>query len=214
MPTTSAVFLDAANTLLHKPSLYPTLGKVLCDAGIDVPEKDIASRHRLLSEALEFPDRTSRDFYHKFNAQFLRALGVAAEPALLDAMYAACSYLPWATFPDVASLATINHPLGVLSNWDRSLPDKLQSLTDLTFRWVLGSEDQQLRKPDPVFFERMLDAAACPAHEIVYVGDSIRLDVEPAQRLGIRAYLIDRDDLYPHSNLPRLRSLAELEALL
>jgi len=214
MSRSSAVFLDVANTLLHKPDLYPTIRKVLCDAGIDVPEKEIASRHRLLSEALEFPDRTSRDFYQQFNAQFLRSLGVAAEPALLDAIYAACSYLPWAQFPDAACLTTINHPLGVLSNWDRSLPDKLHSLTGLEFRWVLGSEDQQVRKPDPVFFEKMIQAAACPAPGIVYVGDSVRLDIEPALRLGIRAYLIDRDDLYPHSHLPRLRSLEELEAVL
>lgn len=214
MPTTRAVFLDVANTLLHKPDLYPTIRKVLSDAGIDVPEQEIASRHRLLSEALEFPDRTSRDFYQQFNAQFLRSLGVAAEPALLDAIYTACSYLPWAQFADATCLATINHPLGALSNWDRSLPDKLQSLTGLAFRWVLGSEDQQVRKPDPVFFEKMIEAAGCPAHEIVYVGDSVRLDIETALGLGIRAYLIDRDDLYPHSNLPRLRSLAELEAVL
>ncbi len=214
MTTTSAVFLDVANTLLHKPDLYPTIRKVLRDAGINVPEKEIASRHRLLSEALEFPDRTSRDFYEKFNAQFLRALGVAAKPALLEAIYDACSYLPWAKFPDVTCLKTINLPLGALSNWDRSLPEKLKSFTDLTFQWVLGSEDQQVRKPDTVFFKRMLEVAACPADEIVYVGDSVRLDVEPALKLGIRAYLIDRDDLYPNSNLPRLRSLAGLEAVL
>jgi len=214
MPKTSAVFLDAANTLLHKPDLYPAIGKVLRDAGIDVPEKEIASRHRLVSEALEFPDRTSRDFYQQFNAQFLRALGIAAEPDLVDAIHDACSYLPWAKFPDVACLETITLPLGVLSNWDRSLPDKLQSLTGVAFRWVLGSEDQQARKPDPVFFEMMLRVAACPAHEIAYVGDSVRLDMEPARRLGIRAYLIDRDDLYPHTDQPRLRSLAGLAAVL
>jgi HAD superfamily hydrolase (TIGR01549 family) len=114
----------------------------------------------------------------------------------------------------VASLSNVRLPLGVLSNWDRSLPDKLQSLTDLSFRWILGSEDQQLRKPDPAFFARVLQAADCPARHIVYVGDSVRLDVEPAMQMGMRAYLIDRDDLYPHGNLPRLRSFSELGALL
>jgi len=209
-----AVFLDVANTLLHKPALYPAIRKVLGDAGIDVPEDVLASRHRLLSEAMAFPDRTSRAFYDQFNAQLLRALGVAAEPQLLDALYQACSYLPWAPFADVGHLSDVQLPLGVLSNWDRSLPDKLQSLTDLSFRWILGSEDQQLRKPDPAFFARLLQAADCPAGQIIYIGDSVRLDVEPAMQMGMHAYLIDRDDLYPHGNLPRLRSFAELGALL
>ena len=209
-----AVFLDVANTLLHKPALYPTITAVLGNAGIDMPVDVLASRHRLLSEAIAFPDRTSRGFYEQFNAQLLRSLGVAAEPQLLDALYQACSYLPWAPFADVACLSDIRLPLGVLSNWDRSLPDKLQSLTDLSFRWILGSQDQQLRKPDPAFFARLLQAADCPAGQIVYIGDSIRLDVEPAMQMGMRTYLIDRDDLYRHGNLPRLRSLSELGALL
>ena len=214
MESTHAVFLDVANTLLHKPALYPAIRKVLGDAGIDVPAGMLARRHRLLSETIEFPDRTSRGFYQQFNAQLLRSLGVAAEPRLLDALYQACSYLPWAPFDDVAHLLDVSLPLGVLSNWDCSLQDKLQSLTDVSFRWILGSEHQQLRKPDPAFFARLLQAADCPASHIIYIGDSVRLDVEPAMKMGMRAYLIDRDDLYPHGNLPRLRSLAELRALL
>jgi HAD superfamily hydrolase (TIGR01493 family) len=214
MPPTSAIFLDVANTLLHKPALYPAIGKVLADAGIDVPEALLANRHRLLSEAIAFPDRTSRAFYEQFNAQLLRALGVAAQPELLDALYAACSYLPWAPFPDVACLESLAPPLGALSNWDRSLPEKLEPLTGLTFHWILGSEEQQVRKPDPAFFQKVLDTTGLPAREVVYVGDSVMLDVEPARTMGMRAYLIDRDDLYPHGNLPRLRSFAELGAVL
>ena len=190
MPSTSAIFLDVANTLLYKPALYPAIGRVLDDACVHVPLDILAERHRLLSEATVFPDRTSRAFYD------------------------ACSYLPWAPFPDVACLESLTHPLGALSNWDRSLPEKLRPLTGLTFRWILGSEEQQIRKPDPKFFERILEATGSPADEVVYVGDSVMLDVEPAQRMGMRAYLIDRDDLYRYGNLPRLRSFAELEMVL
>ena len=214
MPSTSAIFLDVANTLLYKPALYPAIGRVLDDACVHVPLDILAERHRLLSEATVFPDRTSRAFYEQFNSQLLRSLGVASQPKLLDALYDACSYLPWAPFPDVACLGSLTHPLGALSNWDRSLPEKLRPLTGLTFRWILGSEEQQIRKPDPKFFERILEATGSPADEVVYVGDSVMLDVEPAQRMGMRAYLIDRDDLYRYGNLPRLRSFAELEMVL
>jgi Predicted hydrolase (HAD superfamily) len=214
MAPTSAVFFDVANTLLHKPGLYPAISQVLGDAGIGIPEAVLASHHRFLSEAIEFPDRTSRAFYGVFNAQLLRSLGVAVDAELLDAMYQACSYLPWAPFDDVVHLSTLRQPLGVLSNWDITLSEKLTGLTGLSFRWILGSQDQQLRKPDPAFFAKLLDCTQCAPEEVVFVGDSVRLDVEPALRLGIRAYLIDRNDSYPHGNLPRLRSLAELDGVL
>jgi FMN phosphatase YigB (HAD superfamily) len=214
MHRTRAVFFDVANTLLGKPGLYPAMRAVLEAGGIDVPEKVLLQRHRLLSEAIVFPDRTSRAFYDGFNAQLLRSLGAAADDGLLDALYHACSYLPWEPFADVAHLAELEHPIGILSNWDRSLTDKLTLLPGLAFRWVLGSEAHQVRKPDPAFFARMIDAAGCAAGEIVFVGDSVHLDVEPALRLGVRAYLLDRDDLYPHATLPRLRSLAQLGGVL
>lgn len=214
MAVTSAVFFDVANTLLCKPGLYGAITGVLAESGIDIPVNELALRHRLLSEAVTFPDRTSAAFYERFNAQLLRSLGVAADPELVAAIHRACSYLPWAPFDDVGHLASIRQPMGVLSNWDRSLPDHLRTLGGLSFRWILGSEEQQMRKPDPGFYTRMLEAAGCPADEIVYVGDSIQLDIEPAQRLGIRAWLLDRDDLYAHGNVPRLRSLADIGSVL
>ncbi len=214
MPVTKAVFLDVANTLLHKPGLYTAIGGVLNDAGLDIPERVIATRHRLLSEAVAFPDRTSAEFYSRFNALLLRSLGVAADTGLADAIHQACSYLPWAPFADVNHLSAVTQPLGILSNWDRSLPDQLQMMGGLSFQWILGSEDHRMRKPDAAFFAKVPDAVGCAASEIVYVGDSIELDIEPARRLGMRAYLIDRDDLYGRGNLPRLRSLAELGAML
>ena len=214
MATTTAVFFDVANTLLCKPGLYGAIIGVLADAGIDIPREELALRHRLLSEAVTFPDRTSAEFYARFNAQLLRSLGVAAAPELVQAIHRACSYLPWAAFDDVVHLASIRQPMGVLSNWDRSLQQQLQALSGVSFRWILGSEEQQMRKPDPGFYARMLEAAGCPADEIVYVGDSIELDIEPAQRLGVRAWLLDRDGLYAHGNLPRLRSLADIGSVL
>ena len=214
MAATTAVFFDVANTLLGKPGLYGAISGVLAERGIKVPAGELAMRHRLLSEAVTFPDRTSAEFYARFNAQLLRSLGVAADPDLVGAIHRACTYLPWAAFADVTHLASIRQPLGVLSNWDRSLPDHLRALTGVSFRWIIGSEDQQMRKPDPAFFNKMIEAAGCPADEIVYVGDSIELDIEPAQRLGVRAWLLDRDDLYAHGNVPRLRSLAAIESVL
>lgn len=209
-----AVFFDAANTLLHKPGLIPAMQRALQSHGIALPEAELARRHRWLSEALVFPDRTSRAFYAGFNAQLLRSFGILPDPDLLDAVFSECSYLPWHPFADSVVLNILQRPLGILSNWDRTLPEKLALIDDVRFSWILGSEQEGARKPNEEFFRRILDTTGLEARQVAYVGDSLRLDIEPALALGLSAFLIDRDDLYPHANVPRLRSLHDLGARL
>jgi FMN phosphatase YigB (HAD superfamily) len=209
-----AVFFDAANTLLHKPGLYPAMQGVLAARGIEVPLPVLAARHRLVSEIVLFPDTTSRDFYAEFNGHFVRSLGILPEPELLDALFAACSYLPWQPFADTTALAALHLPLGVLSNWDTSLPAKLAAIEGVRFAFVLGSAEQGVRKPDPRFFAKVMQSTGLDAAEIVYVGDSLKLDIEPALRAGMRAVLLDRDDLYRHGHVMRISSLDQLGAFL
>jgi HAD superfamily hydrolase (TIGR01493 family) len=214
MPSTSAIFLDVANTLLHKPGLYPAIQSVLRVRGIDIPLPTIIDRHRLVSEVVLFPDKTSQDFYVEFNGHFLRSLGIVPESSLLDALFSACTYLPWEPFADTAVLAGLPVPLGILSNWDASLPEKLGAIENARFQWILGSADQGVRKPDPRFFARIMESTGIEPAEILYVGDSVKLDIEPALRAGIRAVLVDRDGLYPHGNAMRITSIDQLGALL
>jgi FMN phosphatase YigB (HAD superfamily) len=209
-----AIFFDAANTLLHKPGLLPAMQRVLGQRGWDVPLELLARNHRLVSEVIPFPDRTSRGFYEGFNTHFLRSVGIVAGPGLLDEVFAACSYLPWEPFADTAGLAGLGLPMGILSNWDTSLASHLARIDGAGFRWVLGSEEQGVRKPDPAFFARIVQETGLAPDEIVYVGDSLRLDIEPALQAGFAALLIDRDGLYRHGNVDRIDSLAELGARL
>lgn len=212
--TVKAIFLDAANTLVHKPDLYPSMLRVLRAHGVDVEPGHLARQHRFMSEAKVFPDRTSREFYVEFNSELLRSLGVLPTPQLLDNLFSACSYLRWEAFADVAHLTSPGLPLGVLSNWNTKLPETLALIPDLKFTWVLGSEQLGLRKPDPAFYERVLDASGLKGEEIIYIGDSMRLDVEPALKIGFKAALIDRDNLYMYANVPRLTTLAQVASLL
>lgn len=209
-----AVFFDVANTLLHKPGLYPAMLGTLRAHGADVPARLLLERHRLLSEIVMFPDRTSRHFYDEFNAHLLRSLGIAPTDSLLDDLFSACSYLPWEAFPDTSELESLALPIGILSNWDASLQERLSMLDPISPRWIFGSSQQRLRKPDPAFFRLAIDAAGIPPGEIAVVGDSLRLDIEPALRLGMQAFLVDRDDLYPTATVQRIRHFGEIGALL
>ncbi|NEX60722.1 HAD family hydrolase [Noviherbaspirillum galbum] len=52
-------------------------------------------------------------------------------------------------------------------------------------------------KPDPEIFLAACDALGVAPRETVYVGDDPRLDVEGAQRAGLRGVLMDRQHLRP-----------------
>jgi FMN phosphatase YigB (HAD superfamily) len=43
----------------------------------------------------------------------------------------------------------------------------------------------------------------------LYVGDSIKLDLEPASKLGFKVLIIDRDNFYPNSK-NKISSLTEI----
>ena len=206
-----AIFFDVAHTLLEKPAVMPALHGAMVRHGINVPMPELQARHRLLMEAIVFPDRTSRDFYADFNAALVRAVGGMPTDALVDEMFTSCSYQPWVAYPDVHGIQNLDLPRGILSNWDSSLKENLGSLLRVDFDWILGSEEQCMRKPDAAFFRLMIDSTGLAPAQIAYVGDSMRLDIEPALRMGFHAILLDRDDLFPHSPLARITSLEQLE---
>jgi putative hydrolase of the HAD superfamily len=103
-------------------------------------------------------------------------------------------------------------PLGIISNWDTSIHAHVRErLVGLNFDHIIGSSGSALEKPDRRIYELALDRAGVSAAEVLYVGDSIRLDVAPAMAVGMKAILIDRDGLFP--GFPgRIGSLLELNA--
>src|SRR6266545_7625336 len=47
-------------------------------------------------------------------------------------------------------------------------------------------------KPDPGFFQELVNAVPYPASEILYVGDRLDIDIRPAADVGMRTALIRR----------------------
>ncbi|GGO80410.1 HAD family hydrolase [Wenjunlia tyrosinilytica] len=58
---------------------------------------------------------------------------------------------------------------------------------DLPVNGVATSGEWGVAKPQPAFFERVLDMTGTAAHETVYVGDFPDNDVIPAKALGLQA---------------------------
>jgi FMN phosphatase YigB (HAD superfamily) len=203
------IFFDVAGTLLGKPTLYFIIQNTLRDFGHEVALDEIKNKHKLLSEVIHFPDRTDVAFYEKFNSELLCLLGIVPEEALINSIFQKCTYLPWEAFDDTQILKKIHLPMGVISNFNTSLKDKLDQFFGTVFQDVFVSEELGVAKPNMEFYQKALEKIPFAAHEVLYVGDSIKLDLEPASKLGFKVLIIDRDNFYPNSK-NKISSLTEI----
>ena len=203
------IFFDVAGTLLGKPTLYSIIQNTLLDFGHEVGLDEIKNKHKLLSEVIHFPDRTDMAFYEKFNSELLYLLGIVPEEALVNSIFKKCTYLPWQAFDDTQILKELPLPMGVISNFNTSLKDKLTQFFGPVFQDVLVSEELGVAKPNIEFYQKALEKIPFDVHEVLYVGDSIKLDLEPASKLGFKVLIIDRDNFYPNSK-NKISSLTEI----
>ena len=194
------IFFDVSGTILGKPSLFEKINNTLNDYGYFISFDELKHKHKLLSEVIHFPDRTDEVFYSYFNAELLRLLGIVPDDELINAIFKNCTYLPWEKFEDTRVLSEIDLPMGIISNFNTTLKDKLNHFFGPIFQDVLVSEELGVAKPKVEFYEKALERIGCHASEVLYIGDSIKLDIEPATRLGISSLLIDRDNFYQKSN--------------
>jgi putative hydrolase of the HAD superfamily len=202
---------DVANTLLHKPTLWQKIQEVLQKYQINIDEKELKLRHKILSEVIVFPDKTNKDFYTHFNTELLLSLGIYPDNQLVEAIFENCTYLDWQVFEDTIHIASLIKPLGIISNWDLTLPTKLKKyFPTLHFENIICSAKVGFRKPQKEIFEMALQQFQCQAQDVVFVGDSMRMDIVPSLAMGIQAILIDRENFYPYANVQKIKSFEEL----
>jgi putative hydrolase of the HAD superfamily len=208
----SYLLFDAANTLIWKPELFNRYATALEANGHIVDKGDLKRNHKLISEAIKFPDRTSEEFYHAFNSEVLLSLGILPTEKLLKEIFDACTYLEWAKYEDTSFLSDLHLPLGILSNFNRSLPEKITGLCGDRFRDIIVSENMGVAKPSLEFYTGAIQKIGIPAGEILYIGDSLKLDIVPALKCGMQAWLIDREGWFKAFD-KRIGSFSEINRL-
>lgn len=96
-------------------------------------------------------------------------------------------------YPDVMpclkALRGAGYRLGVAGNQPSH---EMIARLDLPVDIVGSSAAWGVRKPDPEFFRRMIDAAGRPAGRVAYVGDRVDHDVVPAADAGMFAVFLRR----------------------
>jgi HAD superfamily hydrolase (TIGR01549 family) len=115
-------------------------------------------------------------------------------------------------FPVLDALRGYGLKLALLSNTGRDL-DAFVAHHSIRVDAILTSRLHGKTKPHETIFRAMLERLGVPAGHAAMVGDDPTDDVEGARAVGMRAWLVDRDDRFP-SYPERLTDLRELPAAL
>jgi putative hydrolase of the HAD superfamily len=112
----------------------------------------------------------------------------------------------WMVFPDVlpvlVELRQAGARLGIVSNWDSSLPALLDRLGLASwFDTIVVSHLEGMEKPRPELFLRAVERLSGTPGEALHVGDVPELDEAGATAAGIASVIVDR-----RSRLPAARN--------
>jgi putative hydrolase of the HAD superfamily len=114
--------------------------------------------------------------------------------------------------PVLADLRERGLTLGLVSNTGRDV-DEFLAHHSIRIDAALSSRIHGKVKPHPTIFQAVLDRLEVSANQAAMVGDSPEDDLEGARGLGMRAFLVDREGLFPDAE-DRLPDLFALPAAL
>jgi putative hydrolase of the HAD superfamily len=164
-----------------------------------------------------------------YNVAYVRSVGVADELVPLAAELLGACRVPdlwrWPIPESVAGMRLLDErriPLGVVSNASGQIAATLSRAgicqtgdgPGVVVRCVVDSHLVGVAKPDPAIFLHVADAfAGIDTARIVYVGDSVTIDVAGASAAGLRPVLLDPYDDHADAAFARIREVADLLAM-
>lgn len=116
--------------------------------------------------------------------------------------------------PCLSALRGEGYVLGISGNQPLEIEELLRSL-DVQVDVVASSASWGAEKPDPRFFERIVQETGLAPQQIAYVGDRLDYDVLPALEAGMQAVFIRRGPWgYIHATWPEAgRATLQIESL-
>lgn len=218
-----AVWFDAGGVLvLPDPTVLAPLLEP-CGGSADL------DRHRRAHyEAMAVKSRLRDDErdWLAYDEAYVRSVGVRENLVdLATRLLSACrvSDLWRWPIPESVSAARTLHargiPLAVVSNASGQIAATLELMQIcqvgegpfVPMRCIIDSHVVGVAKPDPAIFElAALHFAEFDRSRIVYVGDSVTMDIGGATAAGLRAVLLDPFDDHAGAAFERIRSIADL----
>lgn len=216
-----AVLLDAGGVLLDLD--YKYLRRLLDARGVDVSVDELSRLEALarteIERSVQLGGRTGEAWREYFRFILAHAR-VAPEhhDALIDTLWDAHARFGLWTVPIPGAVETVRAlrrrglRIGVVSNAEGRVEQDLRGAGfDGLLDVVVDSHVVGVEKPDPRIFEIALERLGVAPGEAVFLGDVPSVDIAGARRAGVFAVLLDRHDLYPTCDAPRLHSIADLQ---
>jgi putative hydrolase of the HAD superfamily len=219
------VYFDVGGTLIDP---RPSVGAVYAAAGrphglAASPAELQAAFRRVWTErtspgersifTMGYDEETSREWWRDLVAEVLRDVGFQGDVEACFSSFFSAFERPdaWHVYDDVKptidALIARGVRRGIVSNWDYRLTPLLEQLGLAgCFDPIVVSSSERLAKPDVAFYQRAAERAGVSPERILSVGDRADLDLEPAEKAGFHAVLIDRSGQTPGA----IRSLLEL----
>ncbi|MCY4438541.1 MAG: HAD-IA family hydrolase [Chloroflexi bacterium] len=225
--TLKGIFFDLGGTLATAyPSVTEHISQTLADLGHPIPHREIASAAAIVSPDFDDPSNRGWSLSHErsyafwigYYTELLQELKISPTER---ATYALHIYnrlsrpQGYALYPDaipvLEQLAGAGYTLGLISNWEAWGMELIPYLgISRYFPTQVLSGCVGLEKPDTAIFTLALAEANIAPEHALYVGDSVRFDIEPALAIGMRAVLIDRHAERSDRGASTIRSLREL----
>jgi putative hydrolase of the HAD superfamily len=214
-----AVSFDVGGTLIRP---WPSVGHVYAEVAAHHGVRDLSAD--TLNKGFLAAWRARRHFQHTREdwARLVEQTFAGTCPPDLTRQFFPALYQrfaepdAWRIYDDVLpaldSLASMDIPLAVISNWDERLRPLLRELRlDGYFESIIVSCEIGFAKPSPVIFEQAEKKIGSPPAQILHVGDDPVDDVAGAKAAGYQALLINRHDrTRDPEHIHSLESLASL----
>jgi putative hydrolase of the HAD superfamily len=224
--TFDAVLFDAGGVLvLPDPTV---LAPLLAPYG---GSADLARHRRAHYAAMAVKshlDHAEHD-WSAYNDAYVRSVGIIDDDAVAAAQLLGACRVPelwrWPIPESVAGLRLLSDrgiPLGVVSNASGQIAGVLArgavcQIGDgdgVGVRCVVDSHIVGVAKPDPAIFEHAVELFdGVERSRIIYVGDSVTIDVRAASAAGLRPVLLDPYDDHVGAPFERIREVGDLLTL-
>jgi putative hydrolase of the HAD superfamily len=223
----AAVFFDVDFTLIYPGPTFQGEGyaRFCARHGIRVDAGRFNTAVRAASSILDEAQEHVYDaeIFVRYTGRIITEMGGAGDAVVECAREI---YAEWASnqhfflyddvVPVLKALVTRGVKIGLISNSHRPLASFEQHFAlDGLIAAAVSSSEHGFMKPHPSIFEAALALAGVSAAESMMVGDSLSHDIDGARRAGMRGVLVHRSsDPAPETDVPVIRSMAELPALL
>jgi HAD superfamily hydrolase (TIGR01662 family) len=222
-----AVLFDLGNTLVKSWVPEMTFRKVLDSLGISMPVDEIKKALAKTDEEFATLNYNSlygkvsyRKFWNKWDSLVLKHLGLPKDEKLVRNIqkrwfdYAGCEI-----YSDVKeTLRKLKHmglKIGLVSGgYEEDVHAILETITlrKELFDVIIGANTIKKVKPHPDVFKYALRKLKVKPDETLFIGDAIDDDYKGAEKVGIKAILIQRTEKYTNKT-SRLRTITSLKEI-